>query len=305
MLLIFSLSPTAAFCNIKEVSGLNIKEIFTPLHSPGTAPPPSKYLDELMATCKFHGTHTRYDVKVSFEEDDNSNPEDDSEMTNTDLESMGMEAEAAIMSDQALHKEPILLALNTPLHENDSKKKYLLRKDEISWNEDSSDKRLRNKLAQDAYHIANAHTSAITRSATTCLCVVIVDEYDRAKKFVFHNGKEKMNTPMAQKAEELGYGIRTGYQSHAEGAFMQFLLQRGQQNHGRYTHILGMGCSRMHCQECDYLLKLFLGSEYYMCTAAMQEDGGPIIANTQEGCINTINARTVYGNDAIRKGRPM
>ena len=210
MLLIFSLGPAAAFCNIEEVPGLNIQEISTPLHSPGTAPSPSKYLDELIATCKFHGTHTRYDVKVSFEEDDHSNPEDGSEMTNTDLESMGMEVEAAMKSNQALYKEPILLALNMPSHENDSKKKYLLQKDEISGDEDLSAKRLCNKLAQDAYHIANAHTSAITRSATTCLCVVIVDEYDRAKKFVFHNGKEKMNAPMAQNLPVTAYcsGLR-------------------------------------------------------------------------------------------------
>jgi hypothetical protein len=82
-------------------------------------------------------------------------------------------------------------------------------------------------------------------------------------------------------AESMNYGIRNVHRAHAEAQFLDFLLYRVRERareesatektkHLRYTHILGMGCSRQHCQECNALLKLFLGKNYYPYTAAMR-----------------------------------
>ena len=108
---------------------------------------------------------------------------------------------------------------------------------------------------------------------------------------------------MAKKAQELRYGIRTGYQAHAEAEFIQFLLQREQQNEERYTHILGVGCSRMHCRECDALLQLFLGKGYHRFTAAakIEERTPPVISNTESGCVirSEVKASWVYEKEAV------
>lgn len=228
----FLVNPIVSFCSTEEVPGLSMKEMATPLLSSGiTAPPPSsKYLHELLATCQFHGTKINFDVGISFGENKNDRLEDTSEMTNTDLESMAMESEVADISNKVLYKEPILFALNTPSHRNDSRKEYLLQEHEVAKSESSFTRDLCKKLTQDAYHIANTSTSPIAINATTCLCVVLRDEYGRAKKFVFHNGKEKIIPAMERKAKELQYGIRTGYQAHAEGELMQFLFKRRQQH---------------------------------------------------------------------------
>ena len=138
------------------------------------------------------------------------------------------------------------------------------------------------KLVQDAFRIANAHKSARTREATTCLCVVLRDEKQRPKKLVFHNSTGEMQPSMRQKADDLGYGIRNAYLAHAEVQLIDFLTHRAQQRDNevtttdqatkpRYTHILGMGCSRKHCQECDALCKLFLGKDYAQFTAATEK----------------------------------
>ena len=177
----------------------------------------------------------------------------------------------------------------------------MLRENEIHVDEKFT-QNLCDKLARDACHIANAHTSAGTRSATTCLCVVLRDTEGRAKKFVFHNGKEKMDTTMAQKSKELKYAIRTGYQAHAEAEFIQFLLQREQQNSERYTHILGMGCSRRHCKECDSLMKLYLGKQYAQFTAAMHEQAFiPVVTDVEGGCDihSKVHAALIHENKAV------
>ena len=44
-------------------------------------------------------------------------------------------------------------------------------------------------------------------------------------------------------------------------SFLEFLLYRAEKKEHAYTHVLGMGCSKKHCQECGALLKLFLGSK--------------------------------------------
>jgi hypothetical protein len=84
-----------------------------------------------------------------------------------------------------------------------------------------------------------------------------------------------MHKSMNDKAVDLNYAARTGYQAHAEVEFIDFLLHRHKQNEERYTHILGMGCSRQHCKECDCLLQLFLGSNYHQFTAAMHKEVSP------------------------------
>lgn len=258
-----------------------------------------KHLDELSADTYFPRVQS-CKVTVSFESSDNS--ESGSEMTNTDLESVAREEGIENKYEVAPGKKTILFALNAPPNKNDSKRAYLLRESEINVDEYFT-KKLCEKLARDACHMANAHTSAITRSATTCLCVVLRDTDGRAKKFVFHNGKEKMNTTMAQKAEALKYAIRTGYQAHAEAAFIQFLLQREQQNSERYTHILGMGCSRKHCKECDCLLKLFLGKQYPRFTAAMCAKAFmPVVTDVKGGCDihPKEHAALVHENNAVK-----
>ena len=239
-------------------------------------------------------------VTVSFESSDNS--ESGSELTNTDLESIAIEGGIATENEEIPGDDVILCALNAPPNKNDSKRDYLLRESELNVEEEFTHN-LCEKLARDACHMANAHTSAITRSATTCLCVVLRDIDGRANKFVFHNGKEKMNTTMAQKAEKLKYAIRTGYQAHAEAAFIQFLLQREQQNAERYTHILGMGCSRRHCKECDYLMKLSLGKQYPRFTAAMCAEALlPVVTNVEDGCDirPKEHATLVHENNAVK-----
>ncbi len=135
------------------------------------------------------------------------------------------------------------------------------------------------KLSQDAFRIANAHKSARTREATTRLCIILRDEEQCAKKLVFHNSTGEMQSSMRQKANDLGYGIRNAHLAHAEVQLIDFLVHRAQQRANemektgqavkpRYTHILGMGCSRKHCQECNALCKLFLGKNYSQFTAA-------------------------------------
>ena len=226
VLLLCFLRSITAVCGTQEVPGLDIQKITAPLYSPGSmhAIPSVKHLDELLADAYFPRAQS-CKVTVSFESSDNS--ESGSELTNTDLESIAIEGGIATENEEIPGDDVILCALNAPPNKNDSKRDYLLRESELNVEEEFTHN-LCEKLARDACHMANAHTSAITRSATTCLCVVLRDIDGRANKFVFHNGKEKMNTTMAQKAEKLKYAIRTGYQAHAEAAFIQFLLKRCQ-----------------------------------------------------------------------------
>jgi hypothetical protein len=161
---------------------------------------------------------------------------------------------------QMVGSKPMRFALNTAPNDEELKFNYLKAseitdsEEQASWNSNLS-----SKLAKDAFRIANAHGHRRTRESTTCLCVTLRDEKKYAKKFVFHNGSDKMKDSMANVAHTLCYSIRTGYQAHAEVEFIEFLLHRSKQNKNRYTHILGMGCSRPHCEECDCQFKLYLG----------------------------------------------
>jgi hypothetical protein len=75
---------------------------------------------------------------------------------------------------------------------------------------------------------------------------------------------------MRKKAEQLGYDVIQATQAHAEGQLLQFLLHRNKANPGLYTHIMGIGCSRCFCAECDTVLNLFLGESYYEVAASVK-----------------------------------
>lgn len=305
-LLFYFMSSTMAICGTHEVPGLDIQNLPDSLYDPGShsCKVSGHYLDCLLEGSYFPKSQVSLNVVTSFAEADDDNSKNSSKLTDTDIESMGIEKKLRVEKEETYDTNLCLFALNSKPNENDSKKKNLLRENEVNWDKGFFTEHLCSKLAQDACHIVNTHKSAITRSVTTCFCVVLRDEYGRAKKFVFHNDKEKMSATMAQKAKELKYAIRTGYQAHAEAEFIQFLLQRKQQKKERYTHILGMGCSRRHCQECDSLLKLFLGKQYYRFTSAMDETASlPAVANVENGCeiLCKIHARIVYQTNAVNK----
>ncbi len=131
----------------------------------------------------------------------------------------------------------------------------------------NSDK-LRTQLALDALQIVESDPQQRVIDSTACLCVALRDKHEYVKKFVFHNKESVLPPAMRQKAHALGYDVIQAEQSHAEGQLIQFLLRRNEKRPGWYTHILGMGCSRQHCIECDSLFKAFLGSTYTEFTTA-------------------------------------
>ena len=82
-------------------------------------------------------------------------------------------------------------------------------------------------LACDALAIIEENTNMQTRNSTVCLCVVLKNSSGNGKKFVFHNGHRGLPGPMGNKAHNLHYHIVNAEQAHAEGEFIQFLLDRG------------------------------------------------------------------------------
>lgn len=122
------------------------------------------------------------------------------------------------------------------------------------------------QLAKDAKLIQEAIRG--DKSFTTILCVALRDKHGHIKKFAFCNS-EFMPPSCRDKAESLGYAIIKAEQSHAEGQFLQFLYKRAIINSGLYTHIVAMGCSKLHCPECDLVLQLVLGSNYKAISAAI------------------------------------
>jgi hypothetical protein len=80
-----------------------------------------------------------------------------------------------------------------------------------------------------------------------------------------------MEPALREQAEKMGYQVISSEQAHAEGQFLQYLHARGVFTNPKpvFTHIMGMGCSRLHCGECDALLCLLLGNSYHSITAAV------------------------------------
>lgn len=129
------------------------------------------------------------------------------------------------------------------------------------------------KLSIDSKLIAEANEEGY-KGSTVIFCVMLMDKNNHLKRFAFHNGESVMKPSMREKAEELGYDVIKAEQSHAEGQFLQFLLHRSNypknsSNARYYTHIVGMGCSRSHCAECDTLLSLLLGNNYHEVTSSV------------------------------------
>jgi hypothetical protein len=147
------------------------------------------------------------------------------------------------------------------------------------------------QLTKDAFLISESGI-ADRPGSTTCLCVALRDKKGYIKKFIFHNGESLLGPNMRNKAHELGYDVIQTQQSHAEGQLIQFLLDRHQRRPGWYTHIMGMGCSRCHCVECNALLELFLGKDYDKFTASINTKKNTAEAeNTADTSLDSINTR--------------
>jgi hypothetical protein len=125
-------------------------------------------------------------------------------------------------------------------------------------------------LAMEAKEILEAEDNSVTRDKTAVFCVALRNKQSYCKKFAFHSGEKAMGPNMFRTAENLGYDVIQAEQSHAEGQFLQFLRKR----RGHYTHIMGMGCSKKHCAECDCLMSFLLGEGYSTFTAAVNDGKG-------------------------------
>ena len=131
------------------------------------------------------------------------------------------------------------------------------------------------QLAQDAYRIHQKLVEGDQQrvaQCTTVLCVALMNQEKGIKKFVSCN-LELLPPALRNQSKYMGYHVIRAGQSHAEGEFLQFLWKRSRQPEPAYTPIIGMGCSRKHCQECDLLLQLVLGRGYHIITAAADENG--------------------------------
>jgi hypothetical protein len=135
------------------------------------------------------------------------------------------------------------------------------------------------KLSLDARIILDADQSERSKNSTAILCVVLRDQSGCLKKFVFHNGQEAMSGPNRTMAHELGYDIIQAEQSHAEGQFLQFLHKRNRERPGHYTHIVGMGCSKKHCAECNAFLELLIGPNFHDITASIDHGKAQAVTN--------------------------
>lgn len=148
------------------------------------------------------------------------------------------------------------------------------------------------QLSSDAFDIVGSEPNPQTQKSTVCLCAALRNKHGYVKKFTFHNGVGVMSPAMRTKAHELGYDVIQTQQSHAEGQLIQFLLDRHQRRPGWYTHIMGMGCSRCHCVECNALLELFLGKDYDKFTASINTKKNTEKAeNTVDTSLDAINTR--------------
>jgi hypothetical protein len=163
--------------------------------------------------------------------------------------------------------------------------------------------KLRLQLSSDAFDIVGSEPNDQTKKSTTCLCVALRDEHKYVKKFVFHNEAHVMSPAMRKKAYELGYDVTQAEQSHAELQFTQFLIRREQVRPGLYTHIMGMGCSRRYCAECDHLLKGIVSDEYLGVASSVDHEKSNS-AGPRPGFIsatsNPIHSDEADSSDAVK-----
>lgn len=196
-----------------------------------------------------------------------------------------LDEETAKKIKQASEANTSKIQANLNPHHKNLAKCYL-RKDEMPTDTDIPDssftQKLCVKLARDALKIANTHTSHRTRESTTCLCVVLSNKEGNTQKLMFHSG-ERLPPSIKIVAGKLSYSLNS-YKGHAEAQFINFLLDDTSLK--QYEHILGMGCSKLHCKECDSLLKLGLGKDYHKFTAAMKQEStkpqNPTFENTED-----------------------
>lgn len=288
-----------------EVSfhGLNIENILSPnVSASGTTTPADEtHLDVMLQHCTFPASIVDEQVAVSL-------TENITEYSDTD-ESIEKDQEGSTIYFKKFTSKT-----------SGDRSKILLKPSEINKNQTPAEitEDLCRKLAKDAFRIANAHHNARTRESTTCLCVVLRDSKKDPKRLIFHNSTGEMQLSMRKKANDMEYGIRNAHLAHAEAQFIDFLRCRAQQHAYdktkiKYTHILGMGCSRKHCQECNALCKLFLGNNYPVCTAAMEQltinqDIPRIEDCTQDDeadlqiTIPEQKFKVVFREDAVREG---
>ncbi|MEM7382723.1 MAG: hypothetical protein AAF400_00090 [Bacteroidota bacterium] len=123
-----------------------------------------------------------------------------------------------------------------------------------------------------AEHALEIHKTYSERSsgATTVLCFALMGDLGNSiyiKKFATSN-QELLTQAARAKAHELGYKVIRKQLSHAEGGMLQFLQEREAKH---YQYLVSMGCSRLHCKECDVILKLALGINYLKLTAAIDQ----------------------------------
>ena len=129
---------------------------------------------------------------------------------------------------------------------------------------------LRYQLSSDALDVVESEPNARSRESTVCLCVALRDHHAHIKKFAFHNQGSVMSPPMREKATALGYDVIQTEQVHAEMQFLKFLILRDQLRPGLYTHVVGMGCSRCYCAECNHALRGVLAGNYAEVATAVE-----------------------------------
>ena len=155
------------------------------------------------------------------------------------------------------------------------------------------------QLSTDTRTLLDLLPSDQSKHSTTCLCVALRDKHGYIKKFVFHNGASIISPVLRTKAHALGYDLIQVEQSHAEGEFIQFLLRRHQVRPGLYTHIMGIGCSRLVCAECDHLFKMFFGDNYQNMRIASAHNDEREITVTESNIDCCLSRQAVDTGDII------
>jgi hypothetical protein len=124
------------------------------------------------------------------------------------------------------------------------------------------------KVIEEAFISQSDEEEDISPDPITILCVALKDTHGNTKKFAFSNS-ELMPRGFLEQAEELDYAVIKADHAQAGGQFLQFLYQGQSQDPQPYTHLVGMGCSNLLCQECDLLFTLSLGEPYKEIIAAI------------------------------------
>lgn len=128
---------------------------------------------------------------------------------------------------------------------------------------------------QMAEHAVQIHDVLVSRSrsygSTTICCFSIMGE-EQGQQYIRKYMTSNIELPqkeIREKASSLGYHVIKSQQAHAEGGLLQYLQERGKNR----EYLVSMGCSRLHCSECDILLKLAFGKDYHQLTAAKNNTG--------------------------------